>query len=318
MCRLYTTYVNMQLFVECIMKTAIWVSISQAIVIGLGILFLGIPELQAQDTHSDANVDSMVKQRVAIFNLQVAGQSDDVAKSLMATLTKAVASVPGYQVISRDEIANMLDAETQKQMLGCDDSGCLAEIAGALDVELLITGSVTPLDKAIVLNLQLINQRYANVMNRVSLTWDGPSKHLPQVMCSAAQLLVLEKKKRPPVQINLEHAPAGTVVFIDAKQRGTIDAKGRLVVEKVQVGIHKLVLRHKGYNERTLSFASCSGHNITIDATMQKTPFYANGWFWAGAGTLGLATVAAVVIVIALANNTGRVTVNLAPEGVTP
>lgn len=280
-------------------------------------LVLSIGLLVMQPAQAQESEDNSAQQRVAIFNLQVSGQGDDVEKSLMATLTQAVASVEGYQVISRDEIANMLDAEAQKQMLGCDDSGCLAEIAGALDVDLLITGSVTPLDKAIVLNLQLINQRYANVMNRVSLTWDGPTKHLPQVMCSAAQLLILEAKNRPPVQMSLRHAPANTLVFIDAKQAGVTDTKGLLVVDNIAVGVHKLVLRHQGFAERSLSFASCSGHNISMDASMRKTPFYANGWFWAGAGTLGIISIVGgiALVAIATAKNTGNVRVTLDPEG---
>ena len=241
-----------------------------------------------------------------------------MAVGLMMMLTLPLARAQETTEDSRDEIASMLDAEAQKQMMGCDDSGCLAEIAGALDVDLLVTGSVTPLDKAYVLNLQLINQRYANVMNRVSLTWDGPAKKLPQVMCSAAQLLVLERSKRPPVRLKLQHAPGGAELFIDAKKRGTADAKGEITVKNIPVGVHKLVLRHKDYQTRNLSIASCSGHDIVFDGTMQKTPFYANGWFWIGAGTLGVISTAAVVAAVLLTNNTGRVSLDLSPEGVGP
>lgn len=260
------------------------------------------------------------KQRVAIFNLRSPGQSKAQSSALMATLTEAVASVKGYSVISRDEIASMLDAEAQKQMLGCDDTGCLAEIAGALDVDLLVTGSVTPMGESYLLNLQLINQRYANVMNRVNLSWEGRAAHLPRVMCAAAQLLVLEPKDRPPVSLKITNSPEGAALLVDAKPMGEANDQGELLVPKLEVGVHKLLLQKSGFHDRGLFVASCSGKNIRVDGTMKKTPFYSSAWFWAGAGALTLATSAGIVTLVALsmADNTGRVEVALNPTGVAP
>src|SRR5438045_2465034 len=51
---------------------------------------------------------------------------------------------PGIQVTTKGEIASLLGFERQRQLLGCstDQASCLAELAGALGVDGLISGSI--------------------------------------------------------------------------------------------------------------------------------------------------------------------------------
>jgi hypothetical protein len=252
---------------------------------------------------------------VAVFDLRTSGLDDSARASLMAVLTKAVAATPWLDVVSRDEIATMLDAEAQKQLLGCDDTGCLAEIAGALDVDLLVAGSVTRLGEGLVVTLQLINQRFANVMNRVALTWSGPAERLPEVLEAGVQLLLLEPADRPPVQVQVLEAPPETEVFVDEVARGSVDAQGSLALADVAVGLHTLRLVAPGHQMRQVPFVARVGKNVRVNGALEPLPFYSTWWFWTGAAVLGAGVVVAgaVVAVVLLADNTGSVRISANP-----
>ena len=45
-------------------------------------------------------------------------------------------------VLGREDIRRVLSFEQEKAALGCDDASCLSEIASALDVDRMITGSI--------------------------------------------------------------------------------------------------------------------------------------------------------------------------------
>jgi TolB-like protein len=279
------------------------------------LLALGLLCLGALPGQSRAQVADRPRQKVAVFDLKASGLDDSARTSLMAVLTKAVAATPWLDVVSRDEIATMLDAEAQKQLVGCDDTGCLAEIAGALDVDLLVAGSVTRLGEGLVVTLQLINQRFANVMNRVALSWNGPADRLPEVLEAAAQLLLLEPADRPPVRVQVIEAPADTEVFLDEVERGVVDAQGALDLADVGVGLHVLRLVAPGHQMRQIPFVARVGKNVRVNGALEPLPFYATWWFWTGAAVLGAGVIVAgaVVAVVLLADNTGSVRISADP-----
>ncbi|MFH1810201.1 MAG: hypothetical protein ABIJ09_15755 [Pseudomonadota bacterium] len=263
-----------------------------------------------------AQAESRPRQKVAVFDLRTTGLDDGARGSLMAVLTKAVAAAPWLDVVSRDEIATMLDAEAQKQLVGCDDTGCLAEIAGALDVDMLVAGSVTRLGESLVVTLQLINQRFANVMNRVAVTWNGPHDRLPEVLEAAVQLLILEPADRVPVRVQVIEAPAETEVFVDEHEKGLVDAQGQLEVVDVAVGLHTLRLTAPGHQMREIPFVARVGKNIRVNGALEPLPFYATWWFWTGAAVLGGGAIlaGAVATVLVLSDNTGSVRIEANPN----
>ena len=65
------------------------------------------------------------------------------------------------KVVTASEIATMLGIERQKQLLGCNEGGsCMAELAGALDVDAVIAGSLARTEsKGWVLSLKVIDAR---------------------------------------------------------------------------------------------------------------------------------------------------------------
>jgi hypothetical protein len=75
--------------------------------------------------------------------------------------------------MSRADIRSMISFEAEKQLLGCGEESCLAELGGALGVEFLVTGSVSRVGEATLLSLKKIILRDLKVERRVTDTFAG-------------------------------------------------------------------------------------------------------------------------------------------------
>ncbi|MFL5318816.1 MAG: hypothetical protein ACJ790_04110 [Myxococcaceae bacterium] len=64
----------------------------------------------------------------------------------------------GVRVTTQSEIQQLLGFERQKQLLGCSDtsSSCMAELANALGVDGIVTGSIGKIGKLFAINLKVI------------------------------------------------------------------------------------------------------------------------------------------------------------------
>jgi hypothetical protein len=67
-------------------------------------------------------------------------------------------ALEGMRVITTTEISSLIGFERQKQLLGCSDtsSSCIAELANALGVDGLITGSIGKFGKKYQVNLKIL------------------------------------------------------------------------------------------------------------------------------------------------------------------
>jgi len=91
-----------------------------------------------------------------------------------------------YEVIGGSDLAAMLDNEAQKQLMGCDDQACLAEIAGAMNADLIASTIVGELDGGYLVSLKIISLRDARVLARTSIKTD----HGDDQLMSGARLAV--------------------------------------------------------------------------------------------------------------------------------
>ena len=76
-------------------------------------------------------------------------------------------------VTSADDVRTMIGFERQKELLGCSDTSCLAEIGGALGVDELVTTEVGLLGSQYVVNLSRIDIKMERSLSRTSRTVSG-------------------------------------------------------------------------------------------------------------------------------------------------
>lgn len=104
--------------------------------------------------------------RIAVLDIQAQG-------AMPAGLVQGVTSVVvhdvrklavGATVVGADEIRAMMGLEHEKQLLGCAEVSCLAEVGGALGAERLVLGSLSRFGDTYVLDVKLVESRTAKVL----------------------------------------------------------------------------------------------------------------------------------------------------------
>jgi len=111
----------------------------------------------------------VVKQRMWVPDFALA-KGVDVSQSDVDTATALTAlfagRAPQLEVISAREVRQMLAMEAQRSAVGCESDSCMAEIASALDVSLLLTGQVTRIGPKVVIHLSLVDVDDAKTLKR--------------------------------------------------------------------------------------------------------------------------------------------------------
>ncbi len=131
---------------------------------------------------------SATRQKAAVLDVRaVQGVSPGTAAILTAIVVDGASK--GFDVISQADVSAMIGFEKQRQMLGCaEDTGCLAEIGGALGVDYVLSGQVGQIGSRYHLSLQLLDSRKAKVVSRAARF----SERDDDALAAAAQATVAE------------------------------------------------------------------------------------------------------------------------------
>lgn len=76
----------------------------------------------------------------------------------------------GISVITKSEISQLIGLERQRQLLNCSDAGgqCLVELANAIGVDGLVTGTVGKLESGFVVNVKIVSSRDGHALAAAS------------------------------------------------------------------------------------------------------------------------------------------------------
>lgn len=106
--------------------------------------------------------------RLAVYDFELSGVDPRVGRIVTDSVVAELRKLQRLSVIGMDEVRAMLDLEAQKQLVGCEDESCLAEIADALGVDALVIGSIARSQDQHVFGLRRIDQRRAEVVGSVT------------------------------------------------------------------------------------------------------------------------------------------------------
>ena len=128
---------------------------------------LGLTTVQAKRQKSQGQAEG-----IAVFDLEaVHGVKASMARVLSDILLSNLTDSGRFaSVVSGEDIKQMLDLEQQKNVLGCQDDSCMAEIGGALGVPFMAVPTIGKLGGQFVLNLKILDVEAARVRARVSRT----------------------------------------------------------------------------------------------------------------------------------------------------
>lgn len=107
--------------------------------------------------------------RVAVYDFELSDVDPQVGRIVTDSVLAELRKLQRVSVIGMEEVQAMLDHEAQKQLMGCEsDESCLADIAGALGVDVLVTGSLARLNDAHIFTMKRIDQTKAKVAGTVN------------------------------------------------------------------------------------------------------------------------------------------------------
>ena len=113
--------------------------------------------------------DSNATFRVAVYDPELVNIPEGMGGIITSSLLAEIRKLEGASVIGMNEIREMLNFEAQRQSMGCDaDESCLAQIAGALGVDEIITGRLSEEADGRTLLVRRIDQRRAEVVTTVT------------------------------------------------------------------------------------------------------------------------------------------------------
>ncbi|MEK7703944.1 MAG: PEGA domain-containing protein [Myxococcota bacterium] len=243
------------------------------------------------------------KTKVAVMDLR--GTSDlpnEVISSLTATVAETLDGLGAFKAISTQEIQQLLSYQATKQMLGCDDVSCIAEIGGALGADYLVTGGITLVGDLYVTQLQLTRIADTRVESRVSRDFRGNKQGLFDEVRTASKMLVRELLDQRSGELHVVVSEEGATIKID----GSIVGSSPLGATQVPGGVHTLIVEKQGFVVATQDFetdpAKAVGINVTLVPSAEFVREYRAAALrtrtiaWGAMGGGALASIGAVVL----------------------
>ena len=227
------------------------------------------------------------KPKLAVMPMVGVRVEKGIAEVLGDILTVEVGNLGRYQVISADEMNAMLGLEKMKEVVGCDDVSCAAEIGGALGVDYMVSGKVGRLGSKLLINLSFFDNKKMKVIRRVRQSVVRNENLYEQAIIDAIGKLFRVKVRRvaaaviPPVgdEVISEHAakwevgggdlvivpfssdPPGAVVMVDGKLACQDTSQG--CSKDLSIGAHTVSMQKKRYLERTETVVVKKGTKVS-------------------------------------------------------
>jgi hypothetical protein len=111
---------------------------------------------------------SFAAQIVAMDVVGVGGVKRSLVQALTPVLHSELSRVQGVSLVTQEDVRAMALLDATKQAMGCDETGCMADIAGALGAELLLTAQLGRVGSSYNLTLTLIQVEGVKVLRRVT------------------------------------------------------------------------------------------------------------------------------------------------------
>lgn len=198
---------------------------------------------------------------VAVLGLRpLNGVKPDLASVVTSQLASGVSS-RGFRVITPAEVEVLLGAERQRQLMGCTENACSAELAGALGSDFIVNGSLANVGTSAVVELTLINTKTSAVEQRfASRVKNGTEEAFLDVLPSALDALF----------------PAPPDATAEGSRRFGVDLRGQLALQGLGTNWH-------GNFGPVVTYRVMPWLELGVGALISRTP----GGFARGAVVLG-------------------------------
>lgn len=151
------------------------------------------------------------------------------AQSVTALVTARLQQHPGARLVTSSDVRSVLGVEKQKQLLGCTDESCIAELGGALGARYIVSGQLDRLGQKFLLGASLVDARTARSLAKVARPVDDADGLAPAAsaladqLADAAGLEPLEQPLDADRGFTLGLKLGNTVPILTGKQQVSLD-----------------------------------------------------------------------------------------------
>lgn len=231
--------------------------------------------------------------RVAVPELRVVNVDPKLGAFYAEHLAQELAHF-GLQAQSPRDIAAVLGLERQKQLLGCADELCTtSKLGAALEVDGIVVGSVTRLDKNYVLDVRVVSSGDARVLATANATTDDNDRLVGTLVVVAEQLA---RQTAAKLGRTLPDSSAVEVVRGPSRVRRSSWIPAAVGVAAVAAGTVMLVQARSTYDRLTIPQAALLTQAEAQALGQQGSTYQTVGWVGVGVGAAALAAGAAMLI----------------------
>jgi hypothetical protein len=237
--------------------------------------------------------------RLAVLDFALAGSAHpDLARLLAeAAAAGAAAATSDHQVLSQGEVAALLGLEKTRQMLGCsDDQGCMADLAGALDSDRLLAGSLTILERSALLTVRLLDVKKSRTLARANATLlDASERELVDAARRLAHEALTGRRLDTTGVVRVSVDRPGATVTLDGKALGESPLRE---APRVLEGPHTITVQKAGFVRWSTTVSVAAGQVVPVEADLIPIQLLGEAsrsrlwtWGWIGSGVAGAAAV---------------------------
>lgn len=185
--------------------------------------------------------------RMLVLDFAVQGEaSKELGRTLADVAVRETARVGGYKVLSQSDVLSQLGVEQQRVFMGCGaESSCLAEIAGAIDADRTLTGSVTKLGDGYFVSAKMVDARKIAILGSAEETLKSPrTDELIEATRRVVYRAVTGRHRQAQAIIEFDVQDRAARILLDGEEIGRGPLKD---VRRVAEGSHRVVVSKDGY-----------------------------------------------------------------------
>ncbi len=151
--------------------------------------------------------------KLAVVDLRTTGNINPKDVEALSALIAAEAGHYSVKVVAGSDLRTLIGFDKQRQLLGCSEGSCLAEIGGALGVDYLLSSEVGQIGGRWLLSATLLDVAKATGLQRASRaakSQDGLVDLVPTVVAEAFSGILVAKEPAPPVAVANAEERGGT------------------------------------------------------------------------------------------------------------
>jgi len=165
------------------------------------------------------------KTKIAVFDLNDAGVGAEVTSLLTGRVCTRLSELGIFDVISNEDVKNILILKQKNMLLGCRNESCFVDIGDVLGVVYLVTGQVGKVGEKYVIGLQRIDVKASKVVRRIDRQFEGSVERLLAEVANASYKVVEDVLEAQSGKVLLSVSEEGADISVDDKIVGASPMK---------------------------------------------------------------------------------------------